>query len=81
MSVGVDRAVFSPRASATGHHIGDEAVIARWAQACNDLTARVVQLYPHFVGVCQLPQSPRTPPRHDRAGVWSWAGSNQVSPG
>ena len=59
---GIDMTVFSPRASAMGHHIGDEGVSARWAQVSNDLVARVVQLYPdHFIGVCQLPQSPGVP--------------------
>jgi len=59
---GVDLTIFSPRASAMGHHIGDEAVSARWARACNDLIARVVALFPgRFAGVCQLPQSPGVP--------------------
>ena len=59
---GVDVTIFSPRASAMGHHVGDEAVSAAWSQACNDLIARVVSLFPqHFVGVCQLPQSPGVP--------------------
>src|SRR5918998_781356 len=43
---GVDLTVFSPRASAMGHHIGDEAVSRRWTQVCNDLVARVVELFP-----------------------------------
>ncbi|MGY1704544.1 amidohydrolase family protein [Geodermatophilus sp. SYSU D00697] len=59
---GIDLTVFSPRASAMGHHVGDEAVSTRWAQVNNDLIARVVQLYPDsFIGVCQLPQSPGVP--------------------
>lgn len=59
---GIDLTLFSPRASAMGHHVGDEAVSSRWAEACNDLIARVVALYPdNFVGVCQLPQSPGVP--------------------
>ena len=59
---GIDLTVFSPRASAMGHHIGDESVSTRWAQVSNDLIARVVQLYPErFIGVCQLPQSPGVP--------------------
>ena len=59
---GIDLTVFSPRASAMGHHFGDEAVSAAWAAACNDLIARVVGLYPgKFVGVAQLPQSPGVP--------------------
>jgi 4-oxalmesaconate hydratase len=59
---GVDLTIFSPRASAMGHHIGDETVSTRWTEACNDLIARVVGLYPaNFAGVCQLPQSPGVP--------------------
>ena len=57
---GIDMTIFSPRASAMGHHIGDEVVSAEWARVSNDLIGRVVELYPdNFVGVCQLPQSPR----------------------
>jgi 4-oxalmesaconate hydratase len=59
---GIDLTIFSPRASAMEHHVGDEAVSARWAQVSNDLIARVVRLYPdRFAGVCQLPQSPGVP--------------------
>ena len=59
---GVDLTIFSPRASAMEHHIGGEAVSARWAQVSNDLIARVVRLYPgRFAGVCQLPQAPGVP--------------------
>lgn len=55
---GADMTIFSPRASAMAHHIGDDAVAQQWARACNDLIKRVVDLYPeHFIGVCQLPQS------------------------
>jgi 4-oxalmesaconate hydratase len=59
---GIDLTVFSPRASAMGHHFGDEAISAAWARVSNDLIARVVGLYPDkFIGVCQLPQSPGVP--------------------
>ena len=59
---GSDLTLFSPRASAMGHHEGDETVSLSWTRACNDLIARVVELYPdNFVGVCQLPQSPGAP--------------------
>jgi 4-oxalmesaconate hydratase len=57
---GADMTIFSPRASAMAHHVGDEAVSIAWARRCNDLIARVVGLYPdNFVGVCMLPQSPQ----------------------
>lgn len=59
---GADITIFSPRASAMAHHVGDEATSAAWTRACNDLIKRVVDLYPeNFVGVCQLPQSPGVP--------------------
>ena len=59
---GTDITLFSPRASAMAHHIGDESVSIAWTRACNDLIKRVVDLYPRsFVGVCQLPQSPGVP--------------------
>ena len=62
---GTDVALFSPRASAMGHHIGDEQVSLQWSQQCNDLIHRVCELYPkNFIGVCQLPQSPGVPPQH-----------------
>ena len=56
---GADMTIFSPRASAMGHHVGDEAVSREWTPICNDLIYRVVQMFPdNFIGVCQLPQSP-----------------------
>ena len=57
---GADMTIFSPRASAMAHHVGDEAVSRAWARANNDLIARCVELYPEvFAGVCMLPQSPK----------------------
>lgn len=65
---GTDLALFSPRASAMAHHIGDEGVSLTWSRLCNDLIWRVAQLYPrNFVGVCQLPQSPGAPPKNSAA--------------
>ncbi|HKT15045.1 MAG TPA: amidohydrolase family protein [Allosphingosinicella sp.] len=59
---GADMTIFSPRASAMAHHVGDESVSAAWTRAANDLVKRVVDLYPEtFFGVCQLPQSPGVP--------------------
>ncbi|MBT5032669.1 MAG: amidohydrolase [Proteobacteria bacterium] len=53
-----DMTIFSPRASAMAHHIGDRAVSEQWTSSCNDLIKRVVDLFPeYFIGVCQLPQS------------------------
>jgi 4-oxalmesaconate hydratase len=62
---GADLTLFSPRASAMGHHVGDESVSLAWTRACNDLVKRVVDLYPtNFAAVCQLPQSPGVPIAH-----------------
>ena len=60
---GTDLTIFSPRASAMAHHIGDAATSAVWTEVCNDLIHRCCTLYPqNFVGVCQLPQTPGVPP-------------------
>jgi 4-oxalmesaconate hydratase len=65
---GTDLTIFSPRASAMGHHLGNEAVSVQWTRICNELIYRVCQLYPqNFVGVCQLPQSPGVAPAHSAA--------------
>jgi 4-oxalmesaconate hydratase len=57
---GADMTIFSPRASAMAHHVGDEDVSKVWARANNDLIKRCVDLYPDvFAGVCMLPQSPK----------------------
>jgi 4-oxalmesaconate hydratase len=62
---GADMTIFSPRASAMEHHVGNEQVSLAWSRACNDLIVRVVSLFPDtFVGVCQLPQSPGVPIQH-----------------
>jgi 4-oxalmesaconate hydratase len=67
-SRGTDLTIFSPRASAMAHHVGNETTSLRWTQACNDLIHRVCALYPqNFIGVCQLPQSPGVPPLNSAA--------------
>ena len=59
---GTDVTIFSPRASAMAHHIGDAATSLDWTRHCNDLIHRVCGLFPaNFVGVCQLPQTPADP--------------------
>ena len=56
---GTDVTLFSPRASAMAHHLGDETTSRHWTEHCNDLVHRVCSLYPqNFAPVCQLPQSP-----------------------
>lgn len=60
---GTDLTIFSPRASAMGHHESTADANAVWSRECNDLIHRVVQMFPQrFVGVCQLPQAPGVPP-------------------
>jgi 4-oxalmesaconate hydratase len=60
---GSDVTIFSPRASAMAHHIGDATTSQHWTEHCNELIYRVCKLYPqNFVGVCQLPQSPGVAP-------------------
>jgi 4-oxalmesaconate hydratase len=59
---GTDVTIFSPRASAMAHHIGDAGTSLAWTRHCNDLIHRVCGLFPqNFVGVCQLPQTPAAP--------------------
>jgi 4-oxalmesaconate hydratase len=54
---GHDLTIFSPRASAMGHHVADPPTAAEWARVCNDLIYRVTTLFPdNFAGVAQLPQ-------------------------
>jgi 4-oxalmesaconate hydratase len=55
---GTDVTIFSPRASAMGHHLGNATTSLQWSRVCNDLIHRACNLHPdNFVGVCQLPQS------------------------
>lgn len=63
--MGIDRIIFSPRASAMGHEIGNELVSRYWTETCNDLIGRVASLFPaKFVPVCALPQSPGVSPQN-----------------
>ncbi|HLH78419.1 MAG TPA: amidohydrolase family protein [Candidatus Binataceae bacterium] len=60
---GTDLTIFSPRASTMGHHLGNAATSAQWAEESNNLIHRICTLYPgNFAPVCQLPQSPGVPP-------------------
>lgn len=55
---GADVTIFSPKASAMAHHIGDERVSIEWTRINNNMIHRVTELFPeNFIGVCQLPQS------------------------
>jgi len=62
---GTDLTIFSPRASAMGHHLGSERASHDWSRLCNDMIRRVCDLFPkNFIGVCQLPQYPGAPPKN-----------------
>lgn len=67
---GIDLALFSPRASWMGHHVGNAHTSKFWTEHCNDLVRRVCDLYPRsFVPVCQLPQTPGDPEASVRNSV------------
>jgi 4-oxalmesaconate hydratase len=56
---GIDVMLFSPMASAMGHHFGNALVSRHWTEVNNDLIHRVCTLYPdRFIAVAALPQSP-----------------------
>jgi 4-oxalmesaconate hydratase len=55
---GIDLTIFSPRALGMDHQFGNESTNLKWARYCNDLIARICQMFPnHFAGGCQLPQA------------------------
>lgn len=59
---GIDLALFSPRASGMGHHIGNQHTSRFWTEHTNDLIRRVCDLFPaNFAPVCALPQTPDDP--------------------
>jgi 4-oxalmesaconate hydratase len=61
---GIDVMLFSPMASAMGHHFGSATISRHWTEVSNDLIGRVCTLFPdRFVGVCALPQSPGVSPK------------------
>src|SRR3984885_9308711 len=60
---GGDLTLFSPIAGQMAHHLGNEKTSLVWAEVCNDLVYRAVELFPqNFAPVCQLPQSPGASP-------------------
>jgi 4-oxalmesaconate hydratase len=61
---GADVMLFSPMASAMGHHFGNALISRHWTEVSNELVHRACTLYPRrFIGVCALPQSPGVSPR------------------
>ena len=61
---GTDLTIFSPRAAAMAHHVGDETTSQHWTQRVQrpDPPRLSSSIPKNFVGVCQLPQSPGVPP-------------------
>ena len=57
---GADLTLFSPRASAMEHHVGDQSVSLEWSRACNDLIARVTHLFPSYFAGVGVASSPST---------------------
>jgi 4-oxalmesaconate hydratase len=61
---GIDLMLFSPMASAMGHHFGNALISRYWTEVNNDLVHRTCTLFPtRFAPVCSLPQSPGVSPR------------------
>ena len=82
---GTDLTIFSPRASAMGHHIGNEATSLHWARLCNDLIHRVCALYPRELrrrlpaaAVARVSRRPTASPSSSAASA-SWASSAATS--
>lgn len=62
---GIDKVMFSPQASAMGHHFGNELVSRYWTETNNDLIHRACAMYPdRLIPVCQLPQTPGASPEN-----------------
>jgi 4-oxalmesaconate hydratase len=59
---GTDLTLFSPRASAMAHQLGNETASHHWAELWNDMIYRISQMYPDkFAPVGMLPQFPGAP--------------------
>ena len=62
---GINRLMFSPRASGMGHDFGDALISRYWTEVNNDLIFRVCKLFPEqFSPICQLPQTPGVSPKN-----------------
>jgi 4-oxalmesaconate hydratase len=58
---GSDVTIFSPRASAMAHHVGDATTSLYWSQHCNDLitaSARCIRQFRRRVPAAQTPSDP-----------------------
>ena len=62
---GIDKLIFTPRASGMGHEVGSELTSRYWTEANNNLIDRVCKMYPDkLIPGCQLPQSPGVSPKN-----------------
>ena len=81
---GTDLTIFSPRASAMAHHIGNETTSRRWTEACNDLIHRVCTSVPgelrRGVPIAAIARRARrrTAPRSSSAASRSWDSSAAI---
>jgi 4-oxalmesaconate hydratase len=62
---GIDKLIFTPRASGMGHELGSELVSRYWSEVNNNLIDRVCKMFPDsLIPGCQLPQSPGVSPKN-----------------
>jgi len=79
---GIDKVMFSPQASAMGHHFGSELISRYWTEVNNDLIKRACAMYPdRLIPVCQLPQTPGVGPENclpelERCAAMGFVGCN-----
>lgn len=63
--VGTDYQIISPRPYQLMHSEKPESVVHAFCEACNDLTARQVELFPdRFIGMASLPQNMGVSPKN-----------------
>ncbi len=66
--VGTDRQIISPRPYQLMHSEKPERLVHAYCEACNDLTARQVKLFPdRFIGMASLPQNMGVSPKNSIA--------------
>src|SRR6187402_1400781 len=60
---GIDKLIFTPRASGMGHEVGSELTSLYWTEVNNNLINRAAKLFPDkLIPGCMLPQSPGVSP-------------------
>src|SRR3954464_14146880 len=62
---GIDKLIFTPRASGMGHEVGSELTSRYWTEVNNNLIDRACKLFPDkLIPGCMLPQSPGISPKN-----------------